>query len=92
MHPKKVDSNQRAIVLKLRQISGVSVAHTHTLGKGYADILVGFRGKNFWFEIKDGKKVKSQKQLTPDEKEFHSRWNGHIEIAESFEDIMKKIF
>jgi len=84
----KADDNQPQIVKAFRQL-GFSVAHTHTIGKGFPDIVVGRNGINTLVEIKDGKKVKSQKQLTADEKEFHENWRGTIIIIESVEDVIE---
>lgn len=84
----KADGNQPQIVKAFRQL-GFSVAHTHTIGKGFPDIVVGRNGINTLVEIKDGDKVKSQKQLTADEKEFHENWRGTIIIIESVEDVIK---
>ena len=84
----KADDNQPQIVKEFRQL-GFSVAHTHTIGKGFPDIVVGRNGINTLVEIKDGKKVKSQKQLTADEKEFHENWRGKIIIIESVEDVIE---
>ena len=49
--PKRVDMNQPEIVADLRGI-GATVQHLHMVGKGCPDILVGFRGNNWLFEIK----------------------------------------
>lgn len=84
----KADDNQPQIVKAFRQ-SGFSVAHTHTIGKGFPDIIVGRNGINTLVEIKDGAKVKSQKQLTADEKEFHEVWRGTIIIIESVEQVIE---
>lgn len=84
----KADDNQPQIVKAFRQL-GFSVAHTHTIGKGFPDIIVGRDGINTLVEIKDGKKVKSQRQLTSDEKEFHKNWQGTIIIIESVEDVIE---
>ena len=42
----RIDENQSAIVNALRDIPGLSVALEHD------DILVGYKGKTFWYEIK----------------------------------------
>ena len=84
----KADDNQPQIVKAFRQL-GFSVAHTHTIGKGFPDIIVGRNGMNTLVEIKDGAKVKSQKQLTADEKEFHESWRGTIIIIESIEQVIE---
>lgn len=74
-----------------RQIPGVSVVTIHTVGKGVPDLILGYRGKNYLIELKDGKRFKSEKKLTDDEKEFHEKWQGQICIAESIDDILKLI-
>lgn len=86
----RVDENQKQIVKALRKL-GYSVLHLHTLGKGAPDILVGARGRNFLFEIKDGEKYKSQQALTPDEILFHSMWNGQVATITTVEQIINII-
>lgn len=71
---------------------GVTVAITSALGKGFPDIVVGCRKKNFLFEIKDGDNPPSAKRLTEDEGEFHAAWAGQIDVIESVEDAMRIIF
>jgi hypothetical protein len=91
MQIKKVDTNQREIVTSLRKIAGVSVFSTHAIGKGFADIAVGYKGKNYLFEIKDGERPPSQRKLTPDEIKFFDSWTGQIDVALCLNDILKKI-
>jgi hypothetical protein len=85
----RVDGNQKEIVNKLRAI-GATVLHTHQL-KNCFDILVGWKGKNFAFEIKDGSKPKSKRKLTEGEQKFFDVWRGQIDKVESFDDILKII-
>jgi len=61
----KVDGNQQEIVKALRQ-AGATVLITSQLKNAF-DILVGFRGKLFIIEIKDGKLPPSQRRLTEGE-------------------------
>ncbi len=79
----RVDENQKEITRRLRNF-GASVRPIHTLGKGAPDLLVGFRGKNFLLEIKAG----SKKDLTPDEKEWHSKWAGSVHRVDSVEEAL----
>jgi Holliday junction resolvase len=88
MRAKKVDENQAELVGQLRQI-GCSVFPTHTIGKGFPDIVVGYRGVNYLFEIKDGKKSASRKKLTPDEVDFHRTWAGRVWIIENLDQALK---
>lgn len=86
---KKVDANQKDIMTKLRMIPGISVATTHTIGKGFPDIVIGYKGKNYMVELKDGTKRPSQRKLTKDEISFHSNWNGQVDICINFYDVLK---
>lgn len=85
----KIDANQPEIVKALRKL-GYSVLHVHQL-KNCFDILVGAKGKNYAFEIKDGSLPPSKKKLTPGEKDFFETWQGQVNVAESLEDILKII-
>jgi len=85
MRKARVDENQPEIVKFLRD-KGVVVKHTHMVGSGFADIVCGYKGKNFLFEIKDGKKPESQRKLTAAETIFHFEWKGQIDIVTSGED------
>lgn len=86
----KVDANQKAIVTELRK-QGYSVAITSQLGSGFPDIVVGHKGINFMFELKDGSKPPSQKKLTEDELAFSATWNGQYKVVETTEEIIKSI-
>ena len=86
---KRTDANQKQIVELVRMLPGASITSTHTIGKGFPDLVIGYKGINYLIELKDGSKPKSQKKLTPDEVEFHMKWNGQIAICENFEDILK---
>jgi hypothetical protein len=86
---KRTDANHKQIIDQIRQIPFASVFSTHELGKGFPDIVVGFRGINYLFEIKDGKKSASQKKLTEAEVKFHNNWMGQVHIIEKIEDILQ---
>lgn len=83
----KIDENQPEIVDALRAM-GCSVTILSAVGNGCPDILVGFRGINLLFEIKDGKKPKSKRQLTSDQVKWHTAWNGKVYIVESVEQAI----
>lgn len=87
----KVDGNHKSIVDELRTIPGVSVANTSALGNGFPDIVVGFRGQNWMFEIKDPEQPRSKRQLTPYELDFHARWTGQIAVVTTAYEIMRKV-
>lgn len=86
------DGNQDQIVADLRRSHiGVSVAVTHQLGAGFPDIVIGFRGVNYLIEIKDGSKPPSAQKLTPAEKEFHTGWQGQIDVANDLDEVLRII-
>lgn len=84
----KIDRNQPEIVKVLRQV-GASVQQIHAIGKGCPDILVGFRGVNYVFEIKDGALIPSAKKLTPDETEWFQSWRGNAQVVETVADVLR---
>lgn len=87
---KKVDANHKTIVEGLRAI-GATVRSTAAIGKGFPDIAVGHRGRNYFFEIKDGEKFPSQRRLTVAEEEFFKSWRGQVSVIHSLDDALKLI-
>ena len=86
--PKRVDSNQPEIVADLRAFPGVTVTHTHEVGKGFGDIVCGYRNRSYLFEIKDPAKPASKRKLTPAEYKFHKSWTGQIDVIETAEEAL----
>ena len=76
----KTDANQSAIVQALRAI-GASVQSLAAVGDGVPDLLVGYRGRTFLLECKDGDKVPSARKLTPDQERWHAAWRGEAVIV-----------
>ena len=91
MRAKKVDDNQKALVRQMRQIPGLTVAHTHTIGQGFPDVVIAFRGINYLLEIKDPSKPPSARKLTPDEIAFHQNWTGQIATVMTIDDVLNLI-
>lgn len=87
---KRVDRNHSEIVKGLRAV-GATVRSTADVGQGFPDIAVGFRGKNWFFEIKDGEKFASQRKLTPAEQEFFETWRGQVGIVQTLDDALRLI-
>lgn len=77
----KVDENQPAIVAYLRSMPGVMVEVNHD------DILVGFRGRTFWYEIKTPDAVSKRTGLINEsekkdsQKRLEREWTGHYKIV-----------
>ena len=71
----RIDRNQTEIVTAYRGV-GATVELTHGQGKGFPDLVVGFRGLTHLVEVKDGEKPPSARKLTPDQVEWHAAWRG----------------
>ena len=89
-YANKVDSNQPEIVKDLRKIPGVSVELDHD------DILVGFKGKTYWFEIKNPDKLKKDGSfrkgaVKKGQKDLQNEFNGHYSIVTTSKEIMQEI-
>lgn len=77
MRPKvhNVDKNQQSIVEKLRDV-GASVISTAHMGYGFPDLVVGFRGKNFLFEVKNPDTRYGKKGMSETQKTWAQQWTG----------------
>jgi len=84
MRAAKIDANQPAVVKVLRSL-GVTVQHLHAVGAGCPDLLCAVAGINFLVEVKDGAKPTSAQKLTPDQVEWHTKWNAPVYIINSIE-------
>lgn len=78
----RIDANQKAVVAALRKL-GCSVQSLASVGNGCPDLLVGWRGRNFLLEVKDGEKVESKRRLTDFEARWHEGWCGQVVTVES---------
>ena len=90
MRRAAVDANQREIVAALRAV-GASVQHLHAVGQGCPDLLVGFRGRCFTLECKDGSLPPSARKLTPAQQDWHRDWRGHAAVVLTAEDALRAI-
>ena len=84
----RTDTNQTEIVKALRAV-GASVAVTSSLGKGFPDLVVGWQGRNYLLEVKDGTLPPSRTRLTPDEQKWHDSWRGHVVTIYSADDALE---
>ena len=76
----------------LSQIPGLSVERNHD------DILVGYKGLNYWFEIKNpnevdkhGKPYDKTSKTAKKQKELQENWPGHYKIVSSIDQILEDI-
>ena len=85
---KRTDSNHAEIIKALRKIPNLSVFSTHEVGKGFPDIVIGYKGINYLIEIKDGNKPPSARKLTDSEAKFHQDWRGQIKIVNNLDEVL----
>lgn len=90
MRAAKTDTNQAGIVKDLRAIPGVEVDLNHN------DILVGFRGVTYWFEVKNPDKVGKDGKIIPSairdsQVKLLDTWTGHYELVWSLEQILRRL-
>lgn len=85
---RRTDANQNEIVDGLRAL-GATVHVTSNVGDGFPDIVVGFRGYNWLFEIKDGNKPPSKRRLTPDERKFLQTWKGSTAVIKDLGEAIE---
>jgi hypothetical protein len=83
-----VDENQAEIVEALRRIPGLRVAITSAVGDGFPDITVGYRGANFFFEIKDPSKPLRDQRLTEEQEKWHAAWTGQVQTVRGLKEII----
>lgn len=86
----RTDDNQKQIVRYLRE-KGVSVSVTSATGKGFPDLVCGYRGKNILLELKDGAKPLSAQNLTPEQRIWHYDWKGQVKVVNSPEAAWEEI-
>ncbi len=71
----RIDKPQPAIVKALREY-GCKVAHTHTVGDGFPDLVISIHGRLGLVECKDGSKPPSKRALTEEQVRFWYEWEG----------------
>lgn len=86
----KTDANQQEIVSALRKV-GASVQILSAVGDGCPDIAVGFRGLNYFLEIKDGAKPASARRLTPDQETWFGEWRGQACVVHTVNEALQSI-
>ena len=68
-----------------------------TVQTGMDDILVGYNGKTYWFEIKDPAKTLKKdgtyktEAIKDSQVKLCDEWKGHYKIVHSFEQIVDEI-
>lgn len=73
----RTDANHSEIRDALRDVPGCVVGDTHSLGDGFPDLVIGWRGRWIPVEIKDGSKPQSARALTEAEAKWHAVASEH---------------
>lgn len=87
----KIDNNQPEIVDALRHVPGVTVQ------VGMDDILVGYKGRNHWFEIKEPRTVNHRtgkvrpSEIKASQHKLLEHWTGHYSIVWNLDQILLEI-
>jgi len=83
----KIDSNQKQIVKRLREIPGVSIVSIASVGNGTPDIIVGYKNFNYLIELKSS----SISKLTEQEIKFIKDWKGNVAVCYNFDQVLQVI-
>ena len=86
----RVDANQPGIVAGLRT-AGCTVALAHAVGRGFPDLVVGYRGCTYLLEVKDGDKPPSARNLTTAQVKWHGEWRGHVSVVCSLTEALAAV-
>ena len=88
-YAKRVDGNHREVVDGLRaSLPEATVFDASGAGRGFPDLVVGWKGRNWLFEVKDGSRVPSRRRLTTAQQGWQLGWQGQVAIVHSAADIL----
>ena len=80
-----MDANQAEIVREIRAY-GCSVYIASSVGTGFPDLVIGYRGKNYLVEVKTGTGKLNQLQ-----EDFRRGWKGQYTVITKAEDFIQLI-
>ena len=89
MQTGRTDANQPDIVKALRKLPGITVETSHD------DIIVGYKGVNYWYEIKEPRHVSNQTGelrpscIKPSQYKLLDSWKGHYKIVWNVDQILE---
>lgn len=91
-YAKRTDGNHRAVVEEFRKaMPDATLFDASGAGRGFPDLVVGWKGINFLFEVKDPEKCPSARSLTDAQKDFHTAWQGQVKVVHTAADICAEI-
>lgn len=79
----KTDDNQADLVRELNLVPGV----TAYVIEEPVDLLVGYRARNFLFEVKQEHCKNWQSARTQKQKDFLRDWQGQVRVVSTFDEI-----
>jgi len=86
----KTDANAKEIDKALLAL-GASVAKTDGVGGGFPDRVVGFNGKNYLIEYKDGSKPPSKQRLNEQQRRWHDKWQGQVVVVRNPREALEVV-
>jgi hypothetical protein len=69
----------------------VSVADTGDAGDGFPDLVVGYDGRSYLFEVKNPARPPSERKLRPKQVAFRARWRGHYAVVLTLDDCLREM-
>jgi hypothetical protein len=91
-YAKRTDENHSDVVEEFRHaLPEATVFDASGTGAGFPDLVVGWRGRNYLFEIKDPLKPQSKRSLTGAQETFHCSWQGQVSIVHSAAEMIAVI-
>lgn len=84
---KRSDTNQAAIVKRLRE-EGATVQLLSNVGGGVPDLLVGYKGTNYLFEVKNITTSYGKTGLNNIQKEWHVNWSGQVNVVTTIDEAL----
>lgn len=78
----RTDNIQTETVLKARSL-GATVKIMSNVGGGFPDLLIGFKGINWIFELKSKKGI-----LSPKQERFIANWNGSVYVSRDPDEVV----
>lgn len=86
----RTDANHAEIVIALRQV-GASVYDASPMGKGFPDLIVGFRGVNYLIEIKNPLSYYGRHGLNKLQEAFVAQWQGKVSVIRTVGEALSAI-
>jgi hypothetical protein len=85
----RVDANQLATIKEFqRAMPDASVYDASACGEGFPDLVVGWRGRNYLFEVKNPEMSPSRRALTEPQEAFHGSWQGQVHVVHSAAEML----